>query len=145
MMQHMLTTVDNPFDPFTEFDAWDSWDRTSGYCCSAYLSRVVKSSDELSEADQMLLIEQGIEVVAQAVQRHAQHPQPPPLLVAQSMVAQAGPRVCHDGLAGLQQQARIHHRRRAATPAAISGNGVRMPAPVSQCTCATWLIAGSAG
>ena len=61
MMQHMLTTVDNPFDPFTEFDAWDSWDRTSGYCCSAYLSRVVKSSDELSEADQMLLIEQGID------------------------------------------------------------------------------------
>lgn len=61
MMQHMITTVDNPFDPFTDFDAWDTWDRANGYCTCAYLARVVKSSDELSEADQMLAIEQGID------------------------------------------------------------------------------------
>lgn len=61
MMQHMLTTVDNPFDPFTEFDAWDTWDRQAGYGSCAYLSRVVVSSDELCEADQMDDIERGID------------------------------------------------------------------------------------
>lgn len=63
MRQVMLTTVDNPFDPFTEYDSWDLWDRTRGYCSAAYLARVVKFSDELSEADQMLIIEQGIDEI----------------------------------------------------------------------------------
>lgn len=63
MIQYMLTTVDNPFDPFTEFDAWDVWDRRAGYCSASYLARVVRTSDELAEADQMLLIEQGIDEI----------------------------------------------------------------------------------
>ena len=36
----------------------------------------------------------------------AEHPQHAPLLVGQRMLAQAGPRVRHDGFARLQQQAR---------------------------------------
>ena len=63
MIQHMLTTVDNPFDPFTEFDAWDSWDRANGYYSSSLLARVVRSSDELSDSDQLMLIEQGIDEI----------------------------------------------------------------------------------
>ena len=63
VMQHMLTTVDNPFDPFDEFDKWDSWDRRSGYCSSAFLARVVNTSDELSEADVMSAIERGIDEI----------------------------------------------------------------------------------
>ena len=62
-MQHMLTTIDNPYNPFDEFDQWDTWDRANGYCSSAFLARVVRTSDELSEADQMLATEQGIDEI----------------------------------------------------------------------------------
>ena len=57
----MITTVDNPYNPFNEYDKWDSWDRSRGYCSSAYLARVVVTSEDLSEADQMLDIERGID------------------------------------------------------------------------------------
>lgn len=63
MRQVMLSTVDNPFDPFTAFDSWDTWDRQAGYCCTAFLARVVKTSEELSEGDQMLAVERGIDEI----------------------------------------------------------------------------------
>jgi len=63
MMQHMITTVDNPYDPFTHFDEWDAWDRAEGYCTTAYLARVVTMSDELSEGDQMVATEEGIDEI----------------------------------------------------------------------------------
>lgn len=62
-MQHMLTTIDNPFDPFENFDGWDTWDRRAGYCSSAYLARVVVTSDDLSEADQLSDIERAIDEI----------------------------------------------------------------------------------
>lgn len=65
MKQVMLTTVDNPFDPFTEFDQWYTWDTSAGYCSSAYLARVVRTSDELSEADQMSDIETAIDAIVE--------------------------------------------------------------------------------
>jgi hypothetical protein len=63
MAGHMLTTADNPYDPFTRFDEWFQYDESKGYHTTAYLARVVKSSDELSEADQMQAIEQGIDEI----------------------------------------------------------------------------------
>jgi hypothetical protein len=69
MVVHMLTTIDNPFDPFTQFDEWYSWDEASGYHTSSFLARIVKTSDELSEADQDLAIEDAIdEIIKQNVQ-----------------------------------------------------------------------------
>lgn len=62
-MEHMLTTVDNPFDPFTEFDDWLGYDESCGYETLAYLARIVVTSDEMSEADQSLAIEQAIEEI----------------------------------------------------------------------------------
>jgi hypothetical protein len=59
----MLTTTDNPFDPFTEFDAWYTWDASAGYHTPSYLARIVRSSDELSEADQNAANEQGIDEI----------------------------------------------------------------------------------
>lgn len=65
---HMLTTTDNPFDPFTQYDEWDSFDRAQGYYTSGLLARIVVTSDELSETDQDLAIEQGIdEIVSENV------------------------------------------------------------------------------
>lgn len=60
MAKFMLTTVDNPFNPFKEFDQWLSYDESQGYYSNALLSRVATYSDELSESDQDLAIEQAI-------------------------------------------------------------------------------------
>lgn len=60
---NMLTTVDNPFNPWTEWQAWFAFDEARGYHTSALLARVVKTSDELSDADQSQAIEDGIEEI----------------------------------------------------------------------------------
>jgi hypothetical protein len=56
----MLTTVDNPFNPFTHFDEWFAYDHKLGYNSCSLLARIVRSSDELSEADQQLAINNAI-------------------------------------------------------------------------------------
>lgn len=63
MNEHMLTTVDNPYDPTTQFDQWNTWDQSAGYNTLSYLGRVVVTSDELSEADQSLAYEQAIDEI----------------------------------------------------------------------------------
>jgi hypothetical protein len=59
----MLTTTDNPYDPFTQFDAWKGYDEANGYYTCAYLGRIVKSSDVLSEADESLAIDYAIDEI----------------------------------------------------------------------------------
>ena len=59
----MLTTADNPFNPFTQFDEWQKFDESKGYYTCAYLARIVKTSDELSETDEALAIRQGIDEI----------------------------------------------------------------------------------
>ena len=63
MVQHMLTTVDNPYDPFTQYDEWYAFDARSGYNTPSLLARVVNSSYEISEADQDQAIEDAIEQI----------------------------------------------------------------------------------
>ncbi len=66
MTEYMITTTDNPFDPFTQFKDWFGFDAALGYHTPSYLARIVKTSDELSELDQHLAIEQGIdEIIAE--------------------------------------------------------------------------------
>lgn len=62
-MAFMLTTVDNPYDPFTQFDEWFAFDRDHGYDTTSYLARIVRSSDELSEADQEEAIDNAIDEI----------------------------------------------------------------------------------
>lgn len=59
----MISTSDNPYDPFTQWDQWFNYDSTAGYNTPAYLARVVRSSEELSEADQSLAIEEAIDEI----------------------------------------------------------------------------------
>jgi len=59
----MLTTIDNPFNPFTQFDDWKAWDEAQGYYTCAYLARIVRSSNELSELDEALAIENAIDEI----------------------------------------------------------------------------------
>lgn len=64
-IEHMLTTVDNPYDPFTQYNEWLQWDASAGYNTPSYLARVVRSSYELSEADQALAIEIAIDDIVE--------------------------------------------------------------------------------
>ena len=61
--EYMLTTVDNPFDPFTRFDEWLEYDIRLGYNTVAFLDRVANLSDELSEPDQALAIQNAIDEI----------------------------------------------------------------------------------
>lgn len=61
----MLTTIDNPFDPFTQFEEWYAFDTDNGYNTCAYLARVTKSSDELSDEDESIAIQLAIDEIVE--------------------------------------------------------------------------------
>lgn len=63
MVESMLTTDDNPYDPFTQFDMWLAFDTRMGYNTLGLLARIVITSDQLSDPDQSLQIELGIEEI----------------------------------------------------------------------------------
>jgi len=66
--EYMLTTVDNPFNPFTQFDEWFAYDTRMGYHTSSFLDRIAKVSDDLSQPDQALAIQNAIaEIVEENV------------------------------------------------------------------------------
>lgn len=68
MADHMLTTVDNPFNPFTHYDEWLTVDSILGYHTPELLARIAITSTDLSEADQDAAIEAAIdEIVKQNV------------------------------------------------------------------------------
>lgn len=61
----MLTTIDNPFDPFTQWDDWKRYDEDMKYFTCSYLARITKTSDDLSDADNELAIENAINEIVQ--------------------------------------------------------------------------------
>jgi hypothetical protein len=61
--EFMLSTVDNPFSPFTQFKQWFAYDVGMGYHSAAFLARIAATSDELSSADQALIIQQAIDEI----------------------------------------------------------------------------------
>jgi len=63
MVEAMLTTYDNPHDPFTDFDSWYQWDERAGYHTPSFLARIAVVSDEISEPDQVLAINQAIDEI----------------------------------------------------------------------------------
>jgi hypothetical protein len=65
MAEHMLTTVDNPFNPFTQFDEWNAYDQAAGYYTLSFLARIVRTSDSLSDADQSLAMELAIDEIVE--------------------------------------------------------------------------------
>lgn len=65
MKQSMLTTVDNPYDPFENFQEWYAHDERLGHHSSALLARVCMSSDDLSESDMNLAIDQAIDEIVE--------------------------------------------------------------------------------
>lgn len=63
MAAHMLSTIDNPFNPWTHYDEWYAWDEQAGYHTTAFLARVARTSNELSETDLEDAIEDAIEEI----------------------------------------------------------------------------------
>ena len=61
--ESMLTTIDNPFDPFTQWVEWYAFDTRAGYYTSEFLARVVRSSEDLSDADQDKAIDEAIDEI----------------------------------------------------------------------------------
>ena len=61
----MLTTTDNPFDPFTQFDTWKAFDDDRGYHTCEYLARIAVTSNNISEADDNLAIDNAIDEIVE--------------------------------------------------------------------------------
>lgn len=56
-----LTTEDNPYDPYTNFDEWFAFDTQNGYNTCAYLARLAKTSNAVSEKENVIEIESAID------------------------------------------------------------------------------------
>ena len=63
MKKSMLTTIDNPHSPFTDFEAWYAYDVQVGHHTCSFLARILNDSDQLSEADQDLSVDQAIDEI----------------------------------------------------------------------------------
>lgn len=63
MARTWVTTSDNPFDYFEDFDRWYNYDEEKGYHTCAYMDRLVKNSDVLSEETQDTAIETAVDEV----------------------------------------------------------------------------------
>ena len=51
MMIVTVTTTDNPYHPFLQFDDWRNYDESKGYNTLAYISRLVRSSPEMTDEE----------------------------------------------------------------------------------------------
>jgi hypothetical protein len=60
-----LTTLDNPFDPSVQWDEWRTFDEGKGYFSNAYLARMAKVSNELSEKDYLVEVERAIDRICE--------------------------------------------------------------------------------
>lgn len=63
MVACMLTTFDNPFNPFDQFDSWLQFDLDKGYNSCAYLDRIAKTSEQLSDYENEKEIERAIDEI----------------------------------------------------------------------------------
>lgn len=63
MAKCALTTIDNPFDPFEQFTDWFLFDIEKGYNSCAYLGRIVKASNQLTDAENDLEVERAIDEI----------------------------------------------------------------------------------
>lgn len=59
----MLTTIDNPYDPYTDFREWWLYDTIKGYNSCAYLDRIAKVNDSMSEEEANAAISDAIDEI----------------------------------------------------------------------------------
>lgn len=61
--EYALTTIDNLYDPFKQFDEWFLFDEEKGYHSSAYLGRIARTSDQLSDEENRREVERAIDEI----------------------------------------------------------------------------------
>ena len=59
----MLTTSDNPYDPFEQFQSWFLFDVEKGYNSCAYLGRIARTSEQFSDEENNIIIEEAIDEI----------------------------------------------------------------------------------
>ena len=59
----MLTTFDNPYDPHDQFVQWFLYDVEKGYNTCAYLGRIARTSDQLSDEENNKEVERAIDEI----------------------------------------------------------------------------------
>lgn len=62
-MSFMLSLATNPYNPFTEYDKWKNFDRREGFDTDGFMARLISTSSDISEADQLLAEKQACESV----------------------------------------------------------------------------------
>jgi len=58
-----ITTFDNPYDPFEQFTQWFMFDEEKGYHTTAYLGRIARTSDQMSDEENDREIERAIDEI----------------------------------------------------------------------------------
>lgn len=58
-----LTTFDNPYNPFEQFTKWFLFDVEKGYNSSAYLGRIARTSEQLSDEENAYEVERAIDEI----------------------------------------------------------------------------------
>ena len=66
MVEHMVTTIDNPWHPFTHFKEWNEYDRDMGYCTNERLATYIFTSDDLGENEKASDIETAQQMLIDA-------------------------------------------------------------------------------
>ena len=63
MLETFVTTLDNPYDFWTQFDEWFAFDTEKGYNTCAYLARIARTSEQLSDGENAAEIERAIDEI----------------------------------------------------------------------------------
>ena len=60
---HMLTTLDNPFNPFEDFDSWFMFDVEKGYNSASYVARIAKLNNSMTQKEECEEVERAIDEI----------------------------------------------------------------------------------
>lgn len=62
-MDIALTTADNPYDPLDQFLEWWNYDTSMGYHTAAYVARIARTSEELSDSNNQIELLKAIDEI----------------------------------------------------------------------------------